>query len=389
MINNSKSSGLFSVYLVGFLVALSVALMTYINSSFLSSFIEERFIGFIYIAASIFTILCFLILPFILKKFGNYKVTLFLVVLELCALLGIAFFQILPWLIAIFVINLTLIPLIYFSMDIFLEGLSSNRQTGVIRGIYLTAVNLAWIISASLGGRILAGSDYWKIYLFSYIFLSPVVLILIFKLREFKDSPYEAPHLWQTIKAVWKNKDVHYIFMAVFLLQFFYAWMVIYTPLYLLNYIDFSWEEIGKIFSIMLLPFVFIQFLAGKLADRYCGEKEMLSIGFIIMAISTMMIFFVTGKGLLVWSLILFISRIGAAIVEVMCDVYFFKKVDNKKANMISFYRMAGPMAYIVGPLLAILILYIPGFDMRSLFFILGFIMLFGLRYSLTIKDTK
>lgn len=389
MINNSKSSGLFSVYLVGFLVALSVALMTYINSSFLSSFIEERFIGFIYIAASIFTILCFLILPFVLKKFGNYKVTLFLVVLELCALLGIAFFQTLPWLIAIFVMNLTLIPLIYFSMDIFLEGLSSNRQTGMIRGIYLTAVNLAWIISASLGGRILAGSDYWKIYLFSYIFLSPVVLILIFKLREFKDSPYKAPHLWQTIKSVWKNKDVHYVFMAVFLLQFFYAWMVIYTPLYLLNYIDFSWEEIGKIFSIMLLPFVFIQFLAGKLADRYCGEKEMLSIGFIIMAISTMMIFFVTGKSLLVWSLILFTSRIGAAMVEVMCDVYFFKKVDNKNANMISFYRMAGPMAYVVGPLLAILILYIPGFDMRSLFFILGFIMLFGLRCSLTIKDTK
>jgi MFS family permease len=330
-----------------------------------------------------------LILPFVLKKFGNYKVTLFLVVLELCALLGIAFFQTLPWLIAIFVMNLTLIPLIYFSMDIFLEGLSSNRQTGMIRGIYLTAVNLAWIISASLGGRILAGSDYWKIYLFSYIFLSPVVLILIFKLREFKDSPYKAPHLWQTIKSVWKNKDVHYVFMAVFLLQFFYAWMVIYTPLYLHNYIDFSWIEIGKIFSIMLLPFVFIQFLAGKLADRYCGEKEMLSIGFIIMAISTMMIFFVTGKSLLVWSLILFTSRIGAAMVEVMCDVYFFKKVDNKNANMISFYRMAGPMAYIVGPLLAILILYIPGFDMRSLFFILGFIMLFGLRCSLTIKDTK
>ncbi|MEI6191023.1 MAG: MFS transporter [bacterium] len=389
MINNSKNSGLFSVYLVGFLVALSVALMTYINSSFLSSFIDERFIGIIYIIASIFTIICFLIMPFILKKFGNYKVTLFLVVLELCALLGIAFFQTLPWLIAIFVINLTLIPLIYFSMDIFLEGLSSNRQTGVIRGIYLTAVNLAWIISASLGGCILTNNDYWKIYLFSYIFLSPVVLVLILSLRKFKDSPYEATHLWQTVKSVWGNKDVRYIFMAVFLLQFFYAWMVIYTPLYLLNYIDFSWIEIGKIFSIMLLPFVFIQFLAGKLADRYFGEKEMLSIGFIIMAISTMVMFFVTGKSLLVWSLILFTSRIGAAMVEVMCDVYFFKKVDNKNANMISFYRMASPTAYIIGPLLAILILHTPGFDIRSLFFILGFIMLFGLRYSLAIKDTK
>jgi hypothetical protein len=75
--------------------------------------------------------------------------------------------------------------------------------------------------------------------------------------------------------------------------------------------------------------------------------------------------------------------------VEIMCDVYFFKKVDNENANLISFYRMARPMAYIIGPLSGTFILGILGLDMKYLFLILGFIMFFGLRYSLAIKDTK
>jgi hypothetical protein len=75
--------------------------------------------------------------------------------------------------------------------------------------------------------------------------------------------------------------------------------------------------------------------------------------------------------------------------VEVMCDTYFFKKVDIHNANLISFYRMARPLAYIFGPLLAIIILSLPGVEMKTLFVILGLMMFFGLKFSLSIEDTK
>ncbi len=389
MVNNSKTYGLFSIYLLGFLFAFHTALPTYINSSFLNVFIPERLVGVMYIIASLFTMSCFLIMPFILKRFGNYQTALSIVSLNLIALLGLAFSRNPACLLILFVINLVTIPLIYFSTDIFLEGFSDNKKTGVIRGIYLTSVNLAWALSPLISALVLTNGDYWKIYLASFILLVPVALILVMNLRKFKDSNYEATHVLRTIKVIANNKNLANIFMANFLLSFFYSWMVIYTPIYLHKNIGFSWEQIGLIFFVMLLPFVLFQFPLGRLADRKWGEKEILSLGFIVLAISTGIISFLNSGSMILWAIILFITRIGASTVEIMCDTYFFKKVDSLDANVISFFRMTGPLAYVLGPLLATIILSIVSFDIKYLFLILGLIMFLGLKFSLSLRDTK
>lgn len=342
-----------------------------------------------YIIASLFTMSCFLIMPFILKRFGNYQTALSIVSLNLIALLGLAFSRNPACLLILFVINLVTIPLIYFSTDIFLEGFSDNKKTGVIRGIYLTSVNLAWALSPLISALVLTNGDYWKIYLASFILLVPVALILVMNLRKFKDSNYEATHVLRTIKVIANNKNLANIFMANFLLSFFYSWMVIYTPIYLHKNIGFSWEQIGLIFFVMLLPFVLFQFPLGRLADRKWGEKEILSLGFIVLAISTGIISFLNSGSMILWAIILFITRIGASTVEIMCDTYFFKKVDSLDANVISFFRMTGPLAYVLGPLLATIILSIVSFDIKYLFLILGLIMFLGLKFSLSLRDTK
>lgn len=389
MESNLKSKSIFLVYLFGFLSAFSAALTAYIDSSFLSVFIQQKFLGSIYIIAYVFVILCFLVLPFILGKFGNFKITLFLVVTELVALIGLAFLHSAVFLIICLIVNLITIPLIYFSADIFLEGFSSNRQTGVIRGIYLTAINLAWVLAQLISGSILIDGDFQRIYLSSSLLLIPMALILIFGLRNFKDVKYETINIWQTVNSVWKNKDIWNIFMANFLLYFFYSWMIIYIPLYLSEVVGFSWKEIGTIFSIMLLPFVLVQSPLGYLADKKWGEKEILSWGFVIIAISTGVIFFINGGNLFLWAIILFITRIGAAMIEIMCNTYFFKKVDVLNANIISFFRMSGTLAYLFGALFGTLMLNFLSSDIKGLFLILGLIMFLGLKFSLSIRDTK
>src|SRR3989339_723311 len=387
MIDNLKIKSLFPVYLLGFLFAFHTALPTYINSSFLNFFISEKLVGLFYILASLLTIICFLSLPFILRKFGNYRVAFFLIILNLVALLGLAFLKNPIFLLTLFIINLITIPLIYFSTDVFLESFSSNKVTGKIRGIYLTAVNLAWVVSPLIRALILTNGDYWKIYLASALFLLPVLLILMVNLRHFKDSKYEKSNHWQTVKVIWKNKNLQNIFMANFLLFFFYSWMTIYTPLYLHKDMGFSWREIGLIFSVMLLPFVLVQFPLGRLADKKWGEKEILSLGFILIAISTGVISFVMDKNMILWMIILFITRIGAGTIEIMCDTYFFKKVDSLDAKVISFYRMVSSSAYILGPLLAVLAFNFLSFNIKYLFLVLGLIMIFGLKFSLSLKD--
>jgi MFS family permease len=160
--------------------------------------------------------------------------------------------------------------------------------------------------------------------------------------------------------------------------------MIIYTPLYLSDTIGFEWKTIGVMFTIMLLPFVLLDGYLGRLADRR-GEKKVLTWGFIIMGISTLIIAFMNEKSALLWTALLFTTRVGAAMVEIMADTYFFKKVDATKTHFITFARMMRPFAYILSPIVATLLFTV--FDMKGLYVFLGILMFYGLRYSTSIDD--
>jgi MFS family permease len=389
MTTHLKSSTLFAVYLLGLFLAFHSALPAYINSSYLSGFVGEKMVGLIYAVGSLLTIFAFFVAPSVLKKFGAYHTALFLVTVEIFSLLGLATLNQSPWLILLFMLNLITAPLVYFISDIFLEGASADKKTGMVRGIYLTTINLAWAASPRVSGWIVDGVNYTRVYFFSALFLILVLLILLFRLRHHHDSEYQTTRVWQTIKIIWRRRDIRRILLANFLLYFFYSWMMIYTPLYLHNNLGFSWAQIGTIFGIMLLPFVFVQLPLGRLADTRFGEKEILSIGFIIMAIATASIAFVDSTLWWVFAGILFVTRIGAATVEIMCDTYFFKKVDSQDTGVISFFRLCGPLAYVLGPLAATIVLNLFNLDAKYLFLILGIGMLGGLDFSLKIRDTK
>jgi MFS family permease len=389
MVNIVRKNILFSVYLLGFLFSLQAALPNYINSSYLGTLMPEKYLGLIYIAEAILAIFGFVFMPNLLKKFGNFRIAFSLLLLEIISLLGLTLYHNIFAASVFMVTSIVGLTFLSFSFDIFLEGYSFDKSTGQTRGIYMTFVNLAWVFAPLLAGFILSDGAYWKIYLFALIIILPVFVILNTALSGFKDSQYVLSNPFKTFSELYKNKNLLNIFLACFFLQIFYSWMTIYTPIYLHTNLGLDWRSIGIIFGIMLLPFVFVQFPAGKLADSKLGEKEMLSVGFIIMSLATVAIYFTTGTNLLVWGLILFGTRVGAAVVEIMCDVYFFKKVDNQNANIISFYRMARPFAYIFGPLLATIILNISGLGLKNLFLVLGFLMIFGLKFSLSIKDTK
>jgi Na+/melibiose symporter-like transporter len=65
----------------------------FINSTYLSGVLNEGNLGYVYTAGAVLNITLFLIAPKILKRFGNYKLTLWLSLIELVALLGLAAFK--------------------------------------------------------------------------------------------------------------------------------------------------------------------------------------------------------------------------------------------------------------------------------------------------------
>ena len=151
-------------------------------------------------------------------------------------------------------------------------------------------------------------------------------------------------------------------------------------PIYLIQNIGFSWSEMGIILSIALLPFIIFQIPIGKIEDQKHDEKMLLIVGFLIMSISVAMMPFIVEKSFVFWAVILFVSRIGASIVEVSTETYFFKHVKSTNAGYISLFRMTRNMAFLVVPVIAGIAIYTMGIEYSWI--VLSIMMLFGIRYT-------
>jgi len=386
-IRNGHNHALYTICLLAFIFTLHSALPTFISSSFLEQYGGAGSVGLIYSARSLLTVICFFFMSRLLRKIGNYRATLIFVIVQILALIGIIYCNNFPLIAGLFIVSFAVINLIIFTLDVFLENHSDDIHTGGIRGLFLTIVNAAWILSPMLAGALVSDNQYRLVYLGALLLLIPFAYLLRVNFKHFKDPDYDHLSIHHTFHKITHNKNFYRIFVSNTLLHFFYAWMTIYTPIYLHQYIGFGWEEIGIIFTIMLLPFVILEIPLGKLADQKLGEKELLSIGFVIAAIATAVIPFITVKNIWLWALILFLTRIGAAMIEVMNETYFFKKIDGTSSSVLSFFRITRPVAYVIAPIVGVITLHY--LDFKYSFFVLGALLLYGLRYSLTLKDTK
>lgn len=378
-----------TLFLSNIFISFHYALIIYVNSSFLDTFFSETQVSSLYIIGSIINTILLLNASRILAKIGIYKFASYAVFIEFLSILGMAV-STAPFLVGLFFLtHLVIISLLLFNMDMYIEEASKNEGlTGSIRGTYLTITNITIVIAPSLVALLLFNDNYSLVYLTSCLLMIP----LYYFFKRLKDVPtplVQHIKIKETLSEYIKNKNLYNIFASNFLLQLFYAYMVIYMPLYLHSekYIGFSWPEIGLIFTIMLVPFVLFELPIGEMADEKYGEQEFLTIGFVIMGLSTLFISFVTVKVFWIWASLLFITRIGASFVEISSESYFFKQVNPDKSDVISFFRISRPLSFIVAPVLATITLqFIP---FQYIFILIGSLMILGTKYSLAIEDTK
>ncbi|MBI2631019.1 MFS transporter [Candidatus Nomurabacteria bacterium] len=375
------------IYLAGFLFSMPVALMLYINSSFLSTFVKEELMSLTYTLASIASIFGLLLAPTIFRKIGGHKFLLLVIAADALSILFFAFSKNAWSAIPVFIIGFTLNTLVVFSLDEILKIFSKDSKTGRIRGIYLSVVHLAFISSQLLLGiTVLGHLPFQIIYIVAFGFMALFFLLAFFGLKDIPDPEYDNFKTFQYIKKFFGNKKLFRIYGINFLLQFFYAWMVIYTPIYLSVHLGFTWAEIGIIFAIMLTPFIIIPFRIGKYADR-AGERKILMFGFLIAGVATLSLFFVQLHSVWIWAVLLFTTRIGAATIDVMSDAYFFKHIKPENEEFVGVYRSALPISFIIAPIVAsLLFIFVPAFNF--IYLILGAFMLYGIYLSSTIRKS-
>ncbi len=374
-------------YFLNFFLAFYAFSVVYINSSVLERAWGPSMVGFIYALASLVSIGVLSFVPRFLKNVGDVRWSVIVMCAGIVSSVGLAIATSPAAIVVLFIIHIACIRALLVDMDVFLESTSENDESGVVRGTLLTIGNTALILCPLLVGLLLGDTEnYSRVYFFSAAILIPALFLLSFSFKHFKDPVYHPTPLLATLKKLIHRPALARIAYVDFVLRFFYAWMVIYTPLYLHTYMGMPWSSLGVIFTIMLIPFALFPLPLGTLADKVYGEKEILVAGLSILAIGTIALFFIKTPSFIIWAMALLLTRIGAASVEIMNETYFFKQIGPQEADMASLWRAVEPFAYVVAAIIAgTLLLLIP---LPFLFLVLGLVVISAIPVALRLEDT-
>jgi MFS family permease len=374
------------VFVSTFFLSIHFGAILYLNSALLGKFFKPETVSLLFLIGALGNIIFFLFVPKLIERFGKRLLLIsFLLVTELSTL-SLAFAQTDLLVVLSFVVYLSVLFMNFYCLDIFLEELSINEKTGEIRGVYLTIVNFG----IALGPLVLAlgvrEEVFQIIYLTAALLLVPPIILSLFSFKTKMPKWHSLHHqALLPFRDWWQTKSVRRATLTKLVLEIFFAFMIIYIPIYLHEVLGFEWSVLGVMFTIMLLPFVLFQWPVGELADRFVGEKEFMIAGFAIMIITLLVMPYLEAS-VVVWTMVLFLSRVGASLVEVTSDSYFFKHVEARDTGLLSIFRLTRPASLVLGA--AAGTLFLNFFSFEKLFFVLAAVVFLGFKEALSLRDT-
>lgn len=375
---------------ISFLMGFIQALFIYVISTYFKEASGTENIGPFYLITYGIVLLAFFNLHKVFRILGKSNVFLFTLIFKIVSITLLIILPPSSLAVAVLMAYIFFSCIEWVSMDVILEAFSIDNMSGRIRGKHLTVLNLGFLLGPIISTQIVGKFGFEGIFFILFFANSFMFLISLLGLRNVNHRFEDKVGFLELIKKVRKRKNILRIYWISFALDFFYALAIIYTPIYLLD-LGFSWANIGWIFTAMLLPFVLLQYPVGILADKKMGEKELIIVSLFFLAFFTGVIYFIgSSTSILIWALVLFATRIGAAILEIMRDSYFYKRIDGHDVDLIDFFRTTQATSYIFSAIIAFAIFRIfPVNPIRIIFAVIVVVILLVLFPALRLEDNK
>lgn len=376
-----------SISVISFILGFTDSFYAYILSIYFSRVLGSDNVGGFYLVTYAIVFGMFWLLHRIMGRVGGSVRTFLLAVLA--AVVFSATMAVLPtgWAGGVVAVALLIaVNIAWVTLDVILEQVSDDGVTGRLRGLYLTVMNAGVLLAPFFATRVVAAYDFGGVFFGVTIGFSVVLAAGIILLRNCADCGSSRMEVRSAWKKMLREPDLFHIYNVSFGLGFFYLIMMIYTPLHLLS-LGFSWDDIGILFTVMLLPFIFLQYPLGVLADKRFGEKEFLAVSVAIALMTVLSFGLFSSDRLLFWGVLLFLSRIGAAGIEVLRDSYFYKHVDGGDDDLIAFFRTAYPAANVIGGIVVVPLLFF--FPLQSVFIVAAVVLFSSLYSAFSLKDTR
>lgn len=369
-----------------FLLGFAQAVLIYVMSTYFYRAFETDNVGVFYFISYSSVLFLLLNLHKLIKKYGGIFLFQVTFVFKILAISMLIFLPPSAWGVLFLMIYIVTGVLAWALLDVILESFSEDKSSGRIRGTHLVTLNSGLIMGPLLSSRLLESYDFAGIFFVSLLIHSVVFIIALIWLRYTNHSFKRNISLKKLFKKVVKRRNIRRIYYISFALDFFYALMLIYVPLYLLQ-LGFNWQQLGVAFTIMLIPFLIIQYPAGLMADKKIGEKELIILALLIMGISTLFFFFSNSTDVMTWTFILLGTRVGVAMIEVLRDSYFYKRVDGNDVEVIEFYKTSKPVAFIVASIFSsFILLFAP---LKFVFLAVALVSFVALVPAFHLKDNK
>lgn len=362
------------------------SLLIYVESSYFKLSLGSENVSPFYFIAYLIALVFLLNMHKIIRKIGKSTTFFFVFFVQIFSVTLLTMAT--PSYIGIGLLMLYIIAsyLAIVLLDIILESFSEDKKSGRIRGFHLMMTNVGFILGPLISTNILERFDYFGLFFVAMLINMGIFVTGLIGLRGGNSRFGGNLTVRDLVKKIFINKDLMRIYWISFALEFFYALMVLYTPLYLLD-LGMSWGEIGIIFTFMLIPFTVFGYPIGIVADKWLGEKEMIIGALLLVSISTISLYFIDSNSLIVWSTALFATRVGAAMIETLRDSYFYKRIDARDMDLISFFRTARSTATLFSAAFtSILLVFMP---LKVIFIFVGGCVLFALYPALTLVDNK
>ncbi len=371
---------------ISFTLGFLDAFLIYILSSYFSVISGEGMVGGFYFVAFVIVLWLLMHLQPLVHGVGSVR----LLALLLSGLIASSFYLSLgnpSWVgAAVLLAYMICGNLAWSVLDVLLEDFSTDQVSGRVRGFYLTILNLGVILAPILSTKTLSLAGYSGIFTTLAFGYGLVLLVTLIGLRGHVTARLPRIVFGETLRKVVKQKNLLLIYAVSWTLEFFYAVMIVYAPILLLSQ-GFEWSAIGIIFTVMLIPFVVLQYPLGILADKRFGEKELLFVALVTMGIATTIVGFTRSTDIMFWAALLFMTRLGAAAIEVLRDSYFYKQIGPGDTDIVAFFRTARPTANIFGA--GASLFFLAFFSVHSLFYLVGAIALGVCFAVLRLDDTK
>lgn len=338
-----------------FFGAVYYSLILTIFAPYLALFLPDAQIGLVIAASALATLGLFPFMPRLVRTFGSRALVVTLALSQAVLLSVLALSPAAPFAVALLALVLAAAPLVAYHMDLLLEAATAEEgSTGRVRTLYITGASIAYVLGPLLIGLLLDGTEaYWRVFLAAAFSLTPFIALFVVE-RLPEGEPPALHAILDTCHCLWRDRDLRAAVLGAGVLQLFFNLAPFYIPLYLHSVLGFAWSDLGWVFAVMLLPFVFVEYPAGYVADRWLGDKELLIAGFAISGTAFAAIAFVSSATpLLLIAALLFLSRVGAALIEAMTESHFFRRVSMHDVTTISIFRMMRPLGALIAPLLA------------------------------------